>query len=95
MHGSFLFFPARCPRLAAVEQQGRHFVVSVQVLNEGERTAQDVQVEVQLGDGPSAEKGTFTLDWLPRQSQQEGRVTFTRNPAGDSLSARVLGFKVL
>lgn len=80
--------------LGEVEQQAGHFVVPVQVHNDGDRTAQDVHVEVQLGAGPSGEKGTFTLDWLPRQAQQEGRVTFSHNPSHDSLSARVLGFKV-
>ncbi|HEV2765841.1 MAG TPA: hypothetical protein VGV38_22840 [Pyrinomonadaceae bacterium] len=81
-------------RLGAVEQRGEQFVVPVVVTNEGEATAEGVQVEVVLEqDGEQLERGEFAVAFLPRRAKREGWVAFRTDPRAAQLKPRVLGYE--
>ena len=68
------------------------FVVPVLISNRGDTTAEGVQIEVTL-EGAGAERGEFTVAFLPRRSTREGFVTFRTDPRSGRLAARVPGYE--
>jgi len=85
--------PARIEiELGEPEAGGEGFVVPVIVSNRGDSTAGDVQIEVTL-EGGAAERGEFSIAFLPRRSTREGVVTFHTDPRAGRLRARVLGYE--
>lgn len=67
----------------------------VSVTNQGDETAEGVQVEVVLeSDGKEQESAEFEIAFLPRYSTREGWITFGTDPRTvDQMKARVLGFE--
>lgn len=82
-------------QLGKPQPQLNHFIVPVSVTNQGDETAEGVQVEVVLeSDGKEQESAQFEIAFLPRHSTREGWVTFETNPRTvDQMKARVLGFE--
>lgn len=77
----------------AVEQPGG-FAVPVTVMNGGDDTAEDVEVEVTLSrNGNEIEQSQFSIAFVPRGSQGDGWVMFREDPAGGELTAKVLGYE--
>lgn len=74
-----------------VAADGR-YAVPVEVRNDGDTTAEDVQVRVSLTGGEE-ETSEVTLPYVPYRSQRRAWVTFSRAPAPDRLAARVLGYR--
>lgn len=82
-------------QLGKPQSQLNHFIVPVSVTNQGDETAEGVQVEVVLeSDGKEQENAQFEIAFLPRHSTREGWVTFETDPRTvDQMKARVLGFE--
>jgi uncharacterized protein (TIGR02588 family) len=76
------------------QQQQNGYIVPITVQNNGDETAEGVQIEVQLlRDGEELERGEFELAFVPRQSSAGGWVTFQEDPQSAQIEARVLGFE--
>ncbi|HYG65823.1 MAG TPA: hypothetical protein VEL74_24800 [Thermoanaerobaculia bacterium] len=73
---------------------GSRWTVPVRVRNDGGETAEEVQVEVSL-ESPGHEPETAKLEvaFVPRKSQREGWVTFSRDPAAGRLTGRAIGYE--
>ena len=71
------------------------FKIPVSVTNNGDTTAETVQIEVKLENaGVEKESAQFEIGFLPRHSQREGWVTFETDPRTvEEMSAKVLGFE--
>jgi len=70
-----------------------HFVVPVTVTNHGDRTAEDVHVEVTLVQGgQQLERSELRLAEVPHRSSRAGAVTLAHEPGPDQLRVRVLGY---
>ncbi|MEN9933609.1 MAG: hypothetical protein RLZZ387_188 [Chloroflexota bacterium] len=78
----------------AARRAGEHFIVPVTVTNDGDETAEAVQVEVALErGGVELERAAFVLEFVPRASSGEGYAVFRSDPAeAERVSARVVGF---
>lgn len=80
--------------LSAAQPEGQYFRVPVKIKNDGDQTAEGVQIEVTLNEGkPSEETATFEASFLPRHSSREGAVIFKTDPRNGKLEARVLGYE--
>lgn len=74
-------------------QLGDSWAVPVTAANRGGATAENVFVEVQLGEGAAAPRGQVELPFVPRGSSRSGWVAFERPPApGERPRARVVGY---
>jgi uncharacterized protein (TIGR02588 family) len=85
--------PAVEVTLGEARPAGQNFIVPVTVTNRGGETAEGVTVEVTLEVGAEAERGEFTLAFLPRGATREGWVAFRRDPRAGRLTPRVLGYE--
>ena len=80
--------------LSRAQKEGKYFRVPVKIKNEGDQTAEGVQIEVVLNEGkPDEETATFEAAFLPRHSSREGAVIFKTDPGKGKLEARVLGYE--
>ena len=69
------------------------WVVPVTAYNRGGETAENVVVEVQLGDGEGAPRGELQVPFLPAGSDRSGWVAFAEAPGpGRTPTARVIGY---
>lgn len=84
--------PSLGVELEPAREEGDQVLVPVQVHNAGDESAEEVVVEVRLGDGP----GTgFTIDHLPGGATREGVVTFDRAQSPDGRpEAYVAGYRL-
>jgi uncharacterized protein (TIGR02588 family) len=83
-------------RLGEPQQRKEQFAVPVSVLNDGDRTAEGVVVEVSLENdsGQEVETSQFEIAFVPRHSTREGEVLFKQNPQiAANVTARVLGYE--
>lgn len=70
------------------------FAVPVRVHNRGDRTAEEVRVEVTLEEnGEAPQKRELTFPFLPRRSEREGLVVFDRDPRCCAMSGRVTAYE--
>ena len=70
-----------------------HFIVPVEVRNDGGRTAAEVDVEVTLlHGGVAVEQRELTFSFVPHKSSRSGALTFERRPRPEELTARVLTY---
>jgi len=80
--------------LSRAQPEGKYFRVPVKIKNDGDQTAEGVQIEVVLNEGkPAEETATFEAAFLPRHSSREGAVVFKSDPRKGRLEARVLGYE--
>ena len=65
------------------------------IQNNGQETAQEVQVELVLEKGgEQLEIALITLPFAPKESKREGWVNFSKNPQdADTVSSRVVSYK--
>ena len=64
------------------------------VANDGERTAEGVEIEVTLErDGKEVERGHFAIEFVPRGSTRTGVALFQRDPSCCRIVARAAGYK--
>jgi uncharacterized protein (TIGR02588 family) len=68
--------------------------VPVEVVNEGDTTAEQTHIEVTLEEaGREVERAELTIAFIPRKSKREGWVTFRRDPRCCEVVARATGFE--
>jgi len=80
--------------LSPSQPEGKYFRVPVKIKNNGDQTAEGVQIEVVLNEGKADEEtATFEAAFLPRHSSREGAVIFKTDPRKGKLEARVLGYE--
>lgn len=80
--------------LSPAQPEGKYFRVPVKIKNDGDQTAEGVQIEVVFNAGkPTEETATFEAAFLPRHSSREGAVIFKTDPRKGKLEARVLGYE--
>lgn len=72
---------------------GAGYLVRFRARNRGNSTASALRISGQLlRDGRSVETSETILDYLPQQSQREGGLFFTENPANAQLVLRAEGY---
>ncbi|MBC7944877.1 MAG: hypothetical protein H7X91_06385 [Burkholderiales bacterium] len=75
-------------------QQAGSYIVPVTVANDGDQTAEHVQIEVQISAvGVALETTMFELDFLPSRSKREAWASFVNDPTGNQLRARVVAYQ--
>ena len=80
--------------LSPAQAEGKYFRVPVKIKNNGDQTAEGVQIEVVFNEGKANEEtATFEAAFLPRHSSREGAVIFKTDPRTGTLEARVLGYE--
>ena len=84
--------------LGRPEPRGGAWAVPVTVRNQGDETAEGVNVEVILetpgaGSTIQVERAGFEAAFLPRRSKREGWVTFRSDPSRGRLSGRAVGYE--
>ena len=72
---------------------GGGWAVPVTATNRSDETAENVVIEVELGDGEDAPRAELQIPYLPKGSERSGWVTFADAPgAGREPRARVVGY---
>ena len=80
--------------LGTPQPHAGYFAVPVRVTNQGDATAENVHLEVELQlPGGEKETGEFDLPYLPRHATREAFVTFRHNPSEGKMESRVLGYE--
>lgn len=77
-----------------VERRGRHFHVPVTVTNEGDETAEAVQVLVSLDIDGETIDADQTIDFLAGGDHRDLVFVFDHDPADGELAVRITGFTV-
>lgn len=72
--------------------RGADFSVAVTVENEGQKTAQNVQVEASLDTGSGEETSDQVVAFLAGQASEELVFIFSSDPGEGRLRVRVTGF---
>lgn len=87
----------RPPSLRIVTGQprpsGEGFVVPLDVFNDGDFTAEEVEVEVTLTAGGAAERSAVVLAFVPHGSKRRAWVGFRNDPSRAKLETRVVGYR--
>lgn len=87
--------PAPQVEVGRVVERGDRFVAPVEVTNEGERTAENVQVSATLTvDGEEVATADQSLDFLAAGETQTLEFTFADDPADGELEVEVTGYLV-
>jgi len=85
--------PAQLPslevRATRVVPNAAGFVVEFEVVNHASGTAAAVEVEGKAGD----ETSSATLDYVAGNAQAKGGLFFAKDPRGQKLELRTLGFQ--
>ncbi len=77
-----------------VRTSGDHFFVPVEVVNDGDATAANVQVTAELVIGTQSYSGDQTIDFLGGGERVELAFSVDENPEQGELSIRVSGYAV-
>jgi uncharacterized protein (TIGR02588 family) len=72
---------------------GAGFVVEFEAVNRSGATAAAVAIEGVLGEGPGAETSSATLDYVAGEARAQGGLFFRRDPRGERLVVRALGYQ--
>jgi uncharacterized protein (TIGR02588 family) len=82
------------PRLEMVRHEGDLYYLPVDVANQGDQTAGDVQVAVTLKPGPDAKEETaeFAVLFLAGGQTAHGTAVLTHDPAQGELTVQVTSF---
>jgi len=86
-------------RLGKTKEAGttmmKYYAVPVTVVNTGDQTAEGVVVQVTIEKaGREIESAEFEIAFVPRRSQAEGQVIFSKDPrTSGELKPRVLGYE--
>ena len=86
--------PARLTaRAGEAYQEAGHVWVPIVVVNDGDHSAVNVEIEV-VSTSPAGEsKAAFTVDQIPRGSEREGQVSFEGKKEEHQFRVRVSGFQ--
>jgi uncharacterized protein (TIGR02588 family) len=86
--------PAPVAEAGDVEHRGDVYVVPVEVRNEGQRTAENVQVQATVTIDGQETTADQTVDFLARGESQELEFVFTDDPRHADLAVEVTGYLV-
>lgn len=78
----------------AIERRGERFHVPVTVTNEGDQTAEAVQVLLSVDIDGETVDADQTVDFLAGGDRRRIIFVLDKNPAGHELTVRVTGFTV-
>lgn len=84
--------PAPVVEVGDVEERGGRFVVPVEVVNRGDRTAQDVQVTATLTLDDGEVTSDHLVDFLAGGERSELEFVFEEDPADGELDVVVGGY---
>jgi uncharacterized protein (TIGR02588 family) len=79
--------------LGTPTRAGDGFAVPLEVRNEGDATAAEVEIEVTLTSGDAVERSTAVLAFVPHGSTRRAWVGFRHDPSRGRLHARVVGYR--
>ena len=79
--------------LGAPQPSGDGFAVPLDVINDGDATAEEVEVEVTLRAGTTEERSTVALAFVPHGSRRQAWAAFKSDPARGTLDVRVVGYR--
>ena len=77
-----------------VRASGNHFFVPVEVVNDGDATAANVQVTAELVIGGQSYSGDQTIDFLGGGAEAELAFAFDQDPTQGELDIRVSSYAV-
>jgi len=82
-------------RVEVVEISGAEggWLVEIEVTNDGNSPASDVEIEGRLEGADGPEVGSVTFHQLPSRSSRRGGIWFTENPRTRGLSLRAVGYR--
>lgn len=85
------------PRIVAahesIEPNGDGYLVTVRIVNHGASTAAALRIEGKLLEaGRTVERSEATIDYVPRHSEREAGLIFSRDPARYRLVIRPMGY---
>jgi uncharacterized protein (TIGR02588 family) len=87
----------RPPSLRIVAGQpipsGDDFAVPLDVFNDGDVTAEEVEIEVVLSAGGAEERSAVVIAFVPRGSKRRAWVGFKQDPSRAKLDTRVVGYR--
>jgi uncharacterized protein (TIGR02588 family) len=86
--------PEPVAEAAPVEARGDRFVVPVVVRNDGEQTAENVQVSATLTIDGAETTGDQTVDFLAGGEEQDLEFVFADDPGDGELEVEVTGYLV-
>lgn len=67
-------------------------VIPVTVRNDGSEVAENVEIRVTLGEGPDRQEAGFTLDFVPRDAERKGVVSFPASAGNAEPVSRIVGY---
>jgi uncharacterized protein (TIGR02588 family) len=76
----------------AVRQVGEQFFVPVEIVNEGDESAAQVQVQAELTIGGTTSTSDQVIDFLGRGERRQLTFVFDDDPAGGELAIGVVSF---
>lgn len=82
-------------QLGETQQRSQQFIIPVSVTNQGDHTAEGVQIEVVLENGgKELESAEFEIAFLPRRATRSGWVTFQTDPrTAERIKTRAVGYE--
>lgn len=78
--------------LGTAQSSAHGFLVPLSVTNQGDQTAQTVELEVRSGDGDKEQTATLSYDFLASGEVRKGWVGFY-GPPDSKLAVRVVGYR--
>jgi uncharacterized protein (TIGR02588 family) len=85
--------PAVELEVTGVARTGAGYLVSFKATNTGHSTGAGIVVTGALSsEGETVEESEMTLDYLPQDSERQGGLFFTEDPAGHELVLRAQGY---
>jgi uncharacterized protein (TIGR02588 family) len=85
--------PAVVLEVTAVSRTSAGYLVRFKATNTGHSTGAGIVVTGELSrDGEAVEESEMTLDYLPQDSERQGGLFFTEDPAAHELVLRAQGY---
>lgn len=84
----------RVLKTGPVEHRGDHYLVPVEIRNDGGATAETVQVTAELTLGEETIEADQTVEFLAQGERAEVTFVFEQDPASGELVVRVSGYTV-
>lgn len=67
--------------------------IPVTVRNDGGQVAENVEIRVAIGAGDSRREAGFTVDYVPRDAERKGAVSFRGDVPDVRLTCEILGYR--
>jgi uncharacterized protein (TIGR02588 family) len=78
-----------------VRQEGKQYILPIEITNRGRRTVRDLQIEVKLrAPGGTSETREWTIDFLAEQSRQKAYLYLPWPPDPTGIEAKPLLYRL-